>query len=92
MLKLLKKIFKSWWVILSLLPSFNGLGLIYLGCRSRNKSWIIEGIAYEVPWIFAISNAYSPNIFVMAGFAVVFWFMSIIRSFWLAFLFMDAYD
>ena len=46
------KIKKSWWVLFPFTFLFPGVGFIYIGLKSSNKNWIIEGIAYQMPWLF----------------------------------------
>ena len=47
-----EKIKKSWWVLFPFTFLFPGFGFIYIGFKSSNKNWIIEGIAYQMPWLF----------------------------------------
>ncbi len=47
-----EKIKKSWWVLFPLTFIFPGFGFIYIGLKASNKNWIIEGITYEIPWLF----------------------------------------
>lgn len=43
-------------IVLSLIPSFNGLGLVYAGKKTNNKKWVIFGISYIVAeWVFAFT-------------------------------------
>lgn len=89
------KLKKSWWIILSFIIFFffNGLGFIFLGAKTHNINWVIEGIIYEIPWVIALINV--PNesaLFVMVAIGFFIWFISIIRSFWVGILFFKAYD
>lgn len=87
------KLKKSWWIILSFIPYLNGFGFIYLGAKAHNKNWILEGIIYEIPWIFCLINLTNvPVISVMIIIAMFIWFISIIRSFWVGILFFKTYD
>ena len=71
----------SLWVLISFIPFFNGMGLIYKGKTSPKKSWVSEGILYEIPWALGIlSLAIQPLRFVSLKLAMVFYFVSIIRS------------
>lgn len=86
------KLLKSWWIILSFIPFLNGLGFMYLGFRTSNKIWVLEGIIYEIPWIFSFISVYNQSLtynIVLVG--VVLMIMSIIRSFWVGALFFKAY-
>lgn len=47
-----EKIKKSWWVLFPFTLIFPGFGFIYIGMKASNKNWIIEGITYEMPWLF----------------------------------------
>ena len=47
-------IINSLWVLISFIPLFNGLGLVYKGKTAPNKTWYLEGILYEIPWIIGI--------------------------------------
>lgn len=47
-----EKIKKSWWVLFPFTLIFPGFGFIYIGLKASNKNWIIEGITYEMPWLF----------------------------------------
>ena len=71
----------SLWVLISFIPFFNGMGLIYKGKTSPKKSWVSEGILYELPWALGVlSLAIQPLRFVALKLAIVFYFVSIIRS------------
>lgn len=86
------KVAKSWWILISFIPFLNGLGFVYLGVRSHNKNWILEGIIYEIPWIFCIFYQNSIPDICTYGTAIFIWMFSIIRAFWLGILFMKSYD
>lgn len=74
-------IINSLWVLISFIPLFNGLGLIYKGKTAPNKTWYLEGILYEIPWIIGILGiGFSQVRFVAFEAAVLFYFVSIIRS------------
>lgn len=99
-MNILDKIIKLWWVILSFIMFINGFGFIYTGFKHDNKNWIIEGVIYEIPWIFyGIYNVIygfhplkiNPADYVL-GFAFVLLIVSIIRSFWIAIKLWDVYD
>ena len=71
----------SLWVLVSFIPFFNGVGLIYKGNANPKKSWRMEGIIYELPWIIGILGIGFQSVrFVAFELAFVFYFVSIIRS------------
>lgn len=71
----------SLWVLLSFIPFFNGLGLIYKGKNTPNKSWYMEGLFYELPWLIGIFTLGIQHFrFLAFEIALVFYFVSIIRS------------
>lgn len=95
-----QKLLKSWWVILSFVLFINGFGFIYIGTKHNNQNWIVEGVIYEVPWFFYFIY-YSIYGFIPAGFnqvdyilslALLLFFISIVRSFWVAVKLWDVYD
>ena len=47
-----EKIKKSWWVLFPFTFLFPGVGFIYIGIKASNRNWIIEGITYQMPWVF----------------------------------------
>lgn len=71
------KLFNSLWVLVSFIPFINGFGIIYAGKKTCRKSWIIEGVLYEIPAIFHLLTG--PSFF---SFSLIFLsiFISIIRS------------
>ena len=89
----LNKIINSWWVLFSAVIILNGFGFIYIGFKNNNKNWVIEGILYEIPWIFgivfsdfdALANYY-------VAICVVLMLVSIVRSIWVAIKLCDVYD
>ncbi len=48
------KIFNSLWIIASFIIYFNGLGFVYIGSKTRNEKWFMEGCIYEIPWLLLI--------------------------------------
>lgn len=71
----------SIWILISFIPFFNGMGIVYKGKSAPNKSWVREGIIYEIPWALGLlSLAIEPLRFVAFKLAIVFYFVSIIRS------------
>ncbi len=87
------KILKSWWVILSAVMFLNGLGFIYIGFKNNNKSWIIEGIIYEIPWVFGVTFVHiKPVTNIFSILCIVCILVSIVRSIWVAIKLCDVYD
>ncbi len=46
------KILNSLWILISFIPFISGFGIIYAGKKTSKKSWIFEGVLYELPVIF----------------------------------------
>lgn len=77
----IEKSISSLWVLISFVPFFNGLGLVLKGKSTPKKSWTIEGIIYEIPWIIGLLGlAIQPVRFFAFKVALVLYFISIIRS------------
>ena len=71
----------SLWVLISFIPILNGVGLLYKGKTTPKKSWITEGIIYTIPWVLGfITWGIQPVRSVAFEVAIVFYFVSIIRS------------
>ena len=96
-----EKIKRSWWVILSFIAFLNGTGFIYIGAKHNNKNWILEGIAYEIPWFlyFVYFVMFGdPNLdFLIPSslillLAMIVMFVGIVRSVWVAVKLADVYD
>ncbi|MDO5825374.1 MAG: hypothetical protein Q4Q22_03255 [Methanosphaera sp.] len=85
-MKITDIIINSLWVLLSLINFINGAGFIYMGFKTKNNMWLLEGIVYEMPWILIIiCGLLMPNVIVMlylGTFAFVLQIISIIRSIW----------
>jgi len=97
----IEKIKRSWWVILSFILFINGVGFLYIGSKHNNRNWIIEGIAYEIPWFlyfvyFAMFGTPKLNFLIPSSLilvlAVILMFVSIVRSVWVAVKLADVYD
>ena len=89
----LEKIKRSWWVIFSVLIIFNGFGFIYIGAIHDNKNWILEGVIYEIPWVFGIIFGNFDSILdVYVAIAMILMLVSIVRSVWVAIKLGDVYD
>lgn len=88
-----KKIINSWWVIFSAIILLNGFGFIYIGFRNNNKNWVIEGILYEIPWIFGIVfSDFDVLVNYYVAICMVLMLVSIVRSIWVAIKLSDVYD
>lgn len=89
----LEKIKRSWWVIFSVLILFNGLGFIYIGSIHNNKNWVLEGVIYEIPWVFGIIfGNFDSIVEVYVAIAMILMLVSIVRSVWVAIKLGDVYD
>lgn len=87
------KILRSWWVILSAVMFLNGFGFIYIGFKNNNKNWIIEGVIYEIPWIFGVAFVYlKPLSSIYIIICIICIMVSIVRSVWVAIKLCDVYD
>ena len=87
------KLKRSWWVILSFLGYINGLGFLYIGFKNNNRNWVLEGIIYEIPWLFSLiffKNKAISQTFVVISIIVL--FISIVRSIWVAIKLADIYE
>ena len=76
-------IFNSLWIIASFIVFFNGLGFIYIGSKTRNEKWFMEGCIYEIPWLLltietGLINSYIGTYIALLGLLLV--LVSIIRS------------
>ena len=95
------KIKKSWWVILSFIMFLNGFGFIYIAVKYNNRNWLLEGVMYELPWflyfiMFAMYGGprygiLNPTLLILL-LAMLLYFVSIIRSVWLAVKLWDVYE
>lgn len=100
-MNVIEKITRSWWVILSFIIFINGVGFLYIGSKHNNRNWIVEGIAYEIPWFlyFVYFGMFGdPNLdFLIPSslillLAIILMFVSIVRSVWVAVKLADVYD
>ena len=76
-------IFNSLWIIASFIIFFNGLGFVYIGSKTRNEKWIMEGCIYEIPWLLLIIETGLLNSSIgtyIAGLGLLLLLVSIIRS------------
>lgn len=91
-----EKITRSWWVAFPLTLFLPGLGFIYIGLKSDNRKWILEGITYELPtfFYFLASAVYSFD--AMAPYYVVLILLAaliaFIRSIMVAIKLLEVYD
>lgn len=89
----LEKIKRSWWVIFSAIILFNGLGFVYIGAIHNNRNWILEGVAYEIPWVFGIVfSDFDSIVTVYVAICMILMLVSIVRSVWVAIKLGDVYD
>ena len=90
------KIKNSWWVILSFIFFINGVGFVYIGFKHNNRNWVLEGAAYEIPWIFYFiyfgMYEMAPQTQLVMSFAFIMMLVSIIRSIWVAIKLIDVYE
>lgn len=71
----------SLWVLISFIPLLSGVGLIYKGKNTPNKSWLTEGIIYEIPWLLSVLTIGIGSVRLIAfKLAAIFYFVSIVRS------------
>ena len=100
-MNIFEKIRRSWWVILSFIIFINGTGFLYIGSKHNNRNWIIEGIAYEIPWLlyfvyFGIFGQPTLNFLIPSSIilllAIMLLFVSVVRSVWVAVKLADVYD
>ena len=47
-----EKFIKSWWVLFPFTLFLPGFGFIYIGLKSSNRNWILEGVTYQLPFFF----------------------------------------
>lgn len=90
------KIKKSWWIVFPFTVAFSGLGFIYIGMKSSNRNWILEGITYELPFFLYLiaSTIYSSQVMVVY-FVWIFLlaaFIALIRSIMVAIKLFDVYE
>lgn len=88
-----KRIVYNLWILASFIPMVNGMGIVYVGAKTSNKSAINEGLVLEIPWMLlflaygiltssAIPTVYSYSVLgIIALLVVVSIIISIVRSF-----------
>lgn len=72
------KIINLFWIIITFIPFFNGLGFIYAGWRVNETKWIDEGIIYMIPFIFLSFTILNETIVYLAFLLLI---IGIIRAF-----------
>ena len=91
-----EKIKKSWWVIFPFTLFLPGLGFIYIGLKSSNRNWTIEGITYQLPFFFYLlaSAIYSSEIMInyYGWIMLLAALIALIRSIMVAIKLMDVYE
>lgn len=84
-----KRIINNLWILVSFIPLVNGMGIIYVGAKTSNRSVIKEGLVFEIPWVllfFAsgivnLNKSFSDkSFFGIAGIISLFIVISIILS------------
>ena len=90
------KIKRSWWVIFPFTLIFSGVGFIYMGLKSSNRNWILEGVTYELPlFLFILASAIYPSrimILYYAGIILLAAVIALIRSIMVAVRLFDVYE
>lgn len=83
-MNIIERIVRSWWVLISFIILINGFGLIYIGFKTNNRKWVLEGAIYEIPWIFTIAFIAMPHVVFSSVLALALFLMliGIIRSVW----------
>lgn len=87
-----KRIVYNLWILASFIPMINGMGIIYVGAKTSNKSAINEGLIMEIPWMLlflaygiiasTIPTSYMYGILgIIAIFIIISIITSIVRSF-----------
>lgn len=87
-----KRIVYNLWILASFIPMINGMGIIYVGAKTSNKSAINEGLIMEIPWMLlflaygiiasTIPTSYMYGILgIIAIFIIISIIASIVRSF-----------
>lgn len=87
-----KRIVYNLWILASFIPMVNGMGIIYVGAKTSNKSAINEGLIMEIPWMLlflaygiivsTIPTSYMYGILgIIAIFIIISIIASIVRSF-----------
>lgn len=72
------KILNLFWIPITFIPFFNGLGFIYAGWRVNETKWIDEGIIYMIPFIFLSFTIFNDIVLYMAILSLI---VGIIRAY-----------
>lgn len=81
-----EKSISSFWVIFSVIPYLNGVGIAIFGAIKGVKNWILEGVFYELLWIFVfIAIFYNINTNFPVSIGMIGLIISIIRTFMIYF-------
>jgi len=48
------RVLDSLWILFSLIIFYSGIGFVYIGYKTSNKTWVRKGICYELPWILVL--------------------------------------
>lgn len=82
-----KRIVYNLWILASFIPMVNGMGIIYVGAKTSNKSAINEGLIMEIPWMLLflaygiiVSTIPTPYMYGILGIIAIFIIISIISS------------
>ena len=81
-----EKSISSFWIIFSILPYLNGLGIILIGVMKGVRNWILEGLFFEFLWIFTfVAIALNMDTTFPVGLGIVGLILSIVRTFMIYF-------
>lgn len=83
------KILNLFWIPITFIPFFNGLGFIYAGWRVKQTRWIDEGIIYMIPFIL-LSFTIFDEIIVYIG--IILLLIGIIRALMIAKPFLEKLE
>lgn len=91
-----EKIKKSWWVLFPFTLFLPGLGFIYIGLKSDNKNWVLEGITYQLPLFFYLIASAIYSVEAMVPYYVVLIILvaliALLRSIMVAIKLANVYD
>ena len=91
-MNLSEKIVRSWWVIISLISFLNGFGFVYIGFRTKNLNWVLEGLIYEIPWIFMTAYVDTKIFGAYVAVAILLQLISFVRSIWVDMKYLDMLE
>ena len=81
-----EKSISSFWVLFSIIPYLNGLGIIIIGVIKGVRNWIFEGLFFEFLWILTfVSIALNMDTTFPVGVGMVGLILSIVRTFMIYF-------